>query len=96
MISKQDIKKLAKLARITLAEEEVEALTTDAQAILGYVFDLGTVADAPLNATHTMIKSVLRDDTNPHASRVHTDALLQALPRRDGDFAAVRKVIERT
>jgi hypothetical protein len=38
----------------------------------------------------------MRDDTAPHESGIHTEALLSQAPHRAGDRVAVKQVVSRT
>lgn len=96
MISKNDIKKLAKLARIAISDAEVESIAKDAEAILGYVFDVGVERGAREGHSHTALLNVMRDDAAPHESGIYTKRLLQAAPKHLGGHIAVRKVIAKT
>lgn len=97
MISKEEIEKFAELSRIELREGEVEALQKDISNILDYVGQIsgieGTVA-TNIAKNH----NVMRDDMpytkeNPlYASR---EGILNALPKREGDYNVVRKIIQK-
>lgn len=93
MISKEDIKKLAGLARITVSEKEAEDLAKEAEGILGYVFDVGEASAAGEGDAHISKVNALRDDKEPHAPGVHTDALLRAAPKTEDGQIEVRQVI---
>ena len=97
MISKEDIKNLAELARLELTGEEVAGLQKDISNILDYVGQISAVAadgvqDVPQNH-NVMREDIPRGETDPLAGK--RDALLSALPRRGGDYAVVRKIIQK-
>ena len=98
MISKEDIQALADLSRITLAPEELPALQADIANILGYMdqirFFTGETAAKEVPHTH----NVMRDDalhTSGSPLIEKREALLAALPRRQGDFAVVRRILQK-
>lgn len=93
MITRQDIQKLAELARIKISEAEADTLAPEAEAILGYVFDVGEVSAAGEGDAHTALTNVMREDGEPHASGAHTDAILAGAPTTKDGFIEVRKVI---
>jgi aspartyl-tRNA(Asn)/glutamyl-tRNA(Gln) amidotransferase subunit C len=93
---REDIHKLAALARIKLASDEEESLAGEIEGILGYVAQVTSAAtsadfsDAPGPAGVT---NVLREDANPHASGLHTEVLLEAAPARHGNFFKVKRIL---
>jgi aspartyl-tRNA(Asn)/glutamyl-tRNA(Gln) amidotransferase subunit C len=98
MISKEEVLKLAELARLKLADTEVEGLQKDISNILDYV---GQVSSASADAgkdTQPVVRNVLREDTprpseDPLAGK--EDALKTAFPVREGNFNVVRKIIQK-
>lgn len=97
MISRQEIDGLAELARLKLAEGEAEALRSDISKILDYVGQIGA-ADISAEQTAPPLLNVMRDDVpreQNDALAGKEEALLTALPRREGDYAVVRKIIQK-
>jgi aspartyl/glutamyl-tRNA(Asn/Gln) amidotransferase C subunit len=97
MISKEEIQALAALARLSLTEEEEVALQKDISNILEYVGQVNT-ASGDSAASYSALKNVLRADVSREEGDLLADkreALLKALPAREGDYAAVRKIIEK-
>jgi aspartyl-tRNA(Asn)/glutamyl-tRNA(Gln) amidotransferase subunit C len=93
-ITRDEVRRIAALARLRLEPAEEERLTAD----LGHILDafarlaaLDTSAIAP-TAQVEEDRTAFRDDavTNPPA----TDALLVGAPARDGRFFRVPKIIE--
>lgn len=95
MITRQDILKLAELARIRISEEEAEKLAPEAEAILGYVFDVGGASAAGQGDAHTALENVMREDGEPHESGAYTKAILAAAPTEKDGYVEVRKVINK-
>ena len=105
MISRDEIDELAALARLKLTEKEAEALQKDISSILDYVGQVsaistqGDVLTQDLSkASPLALRNVMREDTprgegDPLAGK--REALLAALPRREGDYAVVRKIIQK-
>ena len=93
-ISREDVEKLAQLARIDLPEAEKESLTKDLDTIIAFVDELKS-ADVNLD-DHVQVgtpHNVLRDDTNPHETGTYTEALLNNAPAREGDFVKVKNIL---
>ncbi len=100
MLSRDDVKKLAALARIKLSDTEEEKLVTDMQNILGYVTQIQEVSSSveeekSLDSARDkkVLRNVLRADENPHQSGIHTEAILQEAPKREGNYLKVKKIM---
>jgi aspartyl-tRNA(Asn)/glutamyl-tRNA(Gln) amidotransferase subunit C len=93
MISIDDIRALAGLARLKLAPTEEESLQKDISNILEYV---GQVSAVPATeaAQKPLLRNVMREDA-PAAVLGKREALLAAFPTREGDFNVVRKIIQK-
>lgn len=87
-----DIAKLAALARIDVPESEQRALAEEIPAILAFVEQVATVADADTKHTGDHY-NIFRDDTDPHESGIYTQELLDAAPSTKEGYVAVRKII---
>jgi aspartyl/glutamyl-tRNA(Asn/Gln) amidotransferase C subunit len=97
MISREEVQHLAQLARLTISESEAEALGKDISSILEYV---GQVSAVSAQAEDLLPKNrnVLREDAprgSGDAMAGKREALLDALPKREGDYNAVRKIIQK-
>ncbi len=94
MIEVKDIEKLASLSRIKITPEEVEKFRTEIDSILLYV---AQVQKVPLQKDVLpqagVVRNVLRDDVNPHESGIHTEALLNEAPDREGNYLRVKKIL---
>jgi len=92
-LTEQDVRHVAKLARLKCSEEEIRRFTVQLGAILDYVAqleELDTENVEPL--AHCLpVDNVFREDT-PGASLSNDEALANA-PQRDGEFFAVPKVL---
>ncbi|MCA9532532.1 MAG: Asp-tRNA(Asn)/Glu-tRNA(Gln) amidotransferase subunit GatC [Myxococcales bacterium] len=93
-ISSEQVRHVARLARLQLDDVEVEALRGQLDAILGYVAALDAVdVTALLPSFHAIpILSPLREDVaTPGLTR---ERALAAAPASDGEGFAVPKVLE--
>ncbi|MCT0229883.1 Asp-tRNA(Asn)/Glu-tRNA(Gln) amidotransferase subunit GatC [Synechococcus sp. CS-1324] len=92
-ITAQDVRKVALLARLDLAEDKVTTYTSQLERILDYVGHLETVDTAGVPPTTRAVEVVnvtRRDVVNPTPVR---DELLELAPQREGDFIRVPKIL---
>ncbi len=93
-ISEEQVLHVAKLARLTLSQSEVDSYRRDLNAILKYVDTLGKLnTDHVRPMSHVLeIKNVWRDDTS--AGKKETEPLLSNAPMREKDYFKVPKILE--
>ncbi len=91
-ITRDDVKHIAKLARIELKAEELEKFRSDLNKVLGYVEVLKTVDTEGVEplATVTGLENVWRED-EAEESEVQEEIVKNA-PERKGKFIKVKKV----
>lgn len=92
-ITADDVRKVAKLARLDLPEETITTYTSQLERILDYVDQLQAVdtEGVPPTTRAVEVVNVTREDTV-----VPTDvreALLDQAPQREGDFFRVPKIL---
>jgi aspartyl-tRNA(Asn)/glutamyl-tRNA(Gln) amidotransferase subunit C len=92
MISKEDIAKLAKLARLTVADAEQEGLAKDLESIVGYISDLSKLSIPSHTEVSQTLLNVMREDSAPHESGAHTEALLAEAPETQGEYFKVKNI----
>ena len=92
-ITADDVRKVAKLARLDLPEETINTYTGQLERILEYVDQLQAVdTDGVAPTTRAVeVVNVTREDTVV-ATEVREDLLDQA-PQREGDFFRVPKIL---
>lgn len=93
MISREDIKKLASLARIKLSAEEETNLAKDMDNILGYVQQIQEVSGGVETSTKEYNRNVFRDDQHPIESGIHTEAILAEAPERKENYVKVKNIL---
>ncbi|MFA6270594.1 MAG: Asp-tRNA(Asn)/Glu-tRNA(Gln) amidotransferase subunit GatC [Candidatus Paceibacterota bacterium] len=97
MISKEEIKKLADLARIDITDGDIEGLRGDMDAILDYVGQVKSVQELSGTKEKTEIKeelvNVMRADENPTDPGTYNQALIAEFPHKDGDYLKVKKIL---
>ncbi len=94
MITREEVLRVARLARLELSAEEQEQITPQLDAILGYVESLNAVETGAVEPTTTVIPmvSVMRDDeVRPSLDREQT---LANAPDPEGAFFRVPRIIE--
>lgn len=94
-LSRDDVLKLARLAKLQLSEAEVEQYRTELSEILGYVEQLQEVDVAGLQPTTqvTGLKNVTREDVVDDYGATQED-LLKNVPDRKGAYIKVKRVLE--
>jgi aspartyl-tRNA(Asn)/glutamyl-tRNA(Gln) amidotransferase subunit C len=93
-VSSEQVRHIAKLARIAMSEEELEKLVPELNNILGWVEQLGEVNTDGVEPLTAVIdqKLRLRDDI-VNDGNIRDDVLANA-PEAQHGFFAVPKVIE--
>lgn len=92
-ISTEEVRKVAQLARLDLAENEIEAITGQLDTILGYVAKLNEVETTGVKpTTHALaIHNAFRDD-EVLTSLSQKEALANG-PRQNGEAFVVPRII---
>ena len=93
MIDRDQVHKVALLARLDLTPEEEEQFTTQLGNILDYVEQLSEldVSDVPPTTRAIDVSNVTREDElQPYPER---DAILNSAPEQEGEFFKVPKIL---
>ena len=93
-ISEGDVRKIAKLARLKLSDDEVKLYQGQLLKILDSMAELSKLDTAQVAPTTSVLgaTNVMREDVpTPFAD---TEALLANAPQREGPYYKVRKVME--
>lgn len=98
MISLDDIRNLASLARLKLAPAEEEGLRSDISSILDYVGQVSSVPMPDKKEDPGLLHNVMREDTprgdsDPLASK--EAAVAGAFPKSESGYNVVRKIIQK-
>lgn len=93
-LTREDVLKLARLARLDLTDEEVEAFRKEMSAILGYVAHLDQADVAGLEPTSqvTGLKNVTREDEVVDYGVSPADLLRLAPKSQDGQIKVNRMI----
>ena len=98
MIPREEIEHLAQLARLELSDQEILSLQKDISHILEYVSQVSAVSVKDVVPEAGVVHNVMRADLPRTENDLLSDkreALLAALPKREGDYAVVRKIIQK-
>lgn len=93
-ISEEEVRKIAKLAKLRLTDQEVQLYRSQFVKILDAIDELKSAdtSHVPPTASVLGLTNVLREDEpQPFAAR---ERLLEIAPERDGPYYKVPKVIE--
>ena len=93
-ITRAEVEHVARLARLELSEDEKERMTSQLDAILGYIDTLNSLDTRGVEPTATVIPmvSVMREDVvRPSLDR---DNALANAPDREDVFFRVPRIIE--
>ena len=94
MISKDEIKKLADLARISIEDEEAVELAGEIDMILGYVGQVKSVTgEMKERVNMEALRNVMREDANPTESGTYSKELIAEFPQKEGDYLKVKKIL---
>lgn len=93
-ITPEDVRHVARLARLELSEAELERMRAEMDAILAYMDKLRSLDTTGVEPTsHAVpLRNVMRDD-EPRPSFPRDDMLANT-PDRAGDFFRVPRIIE--
>lgn len=94
MISENDVKKIALLARLEFAPERLKVFTKQFNDIMGYVQQLEKVDVSgvePMSQVHGLVNVFREDKLEPH---LDTKEALQNAPNVCGQFIRVPLIVE--
>lgn len=95
MISKEEVQRIAKLARLELSEQEIEKMQKDLSSILDY-FNLlkkvNTQKGAEINAEKTRTRNELRKDEAIKKNENLAGDLVQAAPDKKDGYIKVKNI----
>jgi aspartyl-tRNA(Asn)/glutamyl-tRNA(Gln) amidotransferase subunit C len=97
MISKEEIEKLAQLARLEVSSGEIESLQKDISNILDYIGQVSAVSAGEVKEVG-VIHNVMRDDLPRTENDTLADkekALVSAFPKSEKGYNVVRKIIQK-
>lgn len=95
MITKEDVKKIATLARIKISAEEEERLQKDLSSILGYIDTLGEVDVSGVEPTaHAVdVFNVVREDGEGISDEETAANIVKSAPEHENGFIKVKAIM---
>lgn len=95
MVTTEEVRKLAALARITVADGELEKFTSEFDAILIYIGQLEelNLPRGDTSRNKPALRNVMREDGEPHATGIYTEKLAEQFPAREGDALSVKQIL---
>ncbi|MEK7182189.1 MAG: Asp-tRNA(Asn)/Glu-tRNA(Gln) amidotransferase subunit GatC [Patescibacteria group bacterium] len=100
MISNEELKKLSKLARIEISEEELGGLGKDINSILDYIGQITQINPSTTElysgygaGADKNLRNVMREDENPHEGGEFSDDLLNEAPNKENKYVKVKKIL---
>ncbi len=94
-LKKQEIKKIADLARLELTDKELEIYGSQLSDVLGYVDQLQEVDVTGIEPTAqvTGLENVMREDTVEEWPKDEVESALAQAPSKEGKFIKVKRVL---
>jgi aspartyl-tRNA(Asn)/glutamyl-tRNA(Gln) amidotransferase subunit C len=93
-VDSDTVRRVAHLARIAVAEDEVESLKGELNAILGFVELLGEVDVKGVEPMTSVTPAAMKTRKDEVTDGGIADAILQNAPAREDHFFLVPKVVE--
>ncbi|MCA9352585.1 Asp-tRNA(Asn)/Glu-tRNA(Gln) amidotransferase subunit GatC [Patescibacteria group bacterium] len=90
----EDIRALAELSRLELNDEDIESYRKDFDGILRYISTINSVSvDSYDETVRSDTTNMMRDDNISYTPGDYTEVLLEAAPKRAGEYVQVDKVL---
>jgi aspartyl-tRNA(Asn)/glutamyl-tRNA(Gln) amidotransferase subunit C len=96
MITKEEILNLADLARIEVADDEIENIRQKMEGILDYVSEIQSLSGEDAVSETPEVgenRNVFREDEDPHETGKYTESIIKNAPEKEGDYIKVRKIL---
>jgi aspartyl-tRNA(Asn)/glutamyl-tRNA(Gln) amidotransferase subunit C len=94
MISKEDVKHIAHLARFKLSDEEIELFTHQLAKILQYMEQLNELETTSIQPLYHVVDIKCRLRGDEISLNVEPSRIIKNAPESEGDFFKVKKIIE--
>ena len=93
-IDKNQVKKVAKLSRISLDESKLESLSKDLASILNFVEQLNELDTKKTEPLNSIVDKTLKPRNDKINDGKIKDEILKNSPDKNEDFFVVPKVVE--
>ena len=93
-MKKEEVQKLADMARIDITDTESASLAEDITAIIGYVSEIDHItSETGVVKKVGAVHNIMREDEAPHEAGMYTDDLLDSAAGREGQYIKVKKIL---
>lgn len=92
-MDRDEVMRLANLARIHLEKNEAERLSKEFENVLSYLAEIKEAKPTTAAAPNLLNKNQMREDTNPHEGGKYSEALLREAPKKQRDYIKVKKIL---
>ena len=94
-ITSDDVRKVAKLCRLEIPEDDIEKYSNQLEGILEYIAQLERIdtLNVPPTTRAVEVVNVFREDTIVSSSSNVRDKILDLAPQREGEFFRVPKIL---
>ncbi len=94
-ISPDDVRKVAKLCRLEIPEDDIEKYSNQLEGILEYISQLERIdtSNVPPTSRAVEVVNVLREDTVVSCTSGVREEILDLAPQREGEFFKVPKIL---
>ena len=95
MISKEEVKYIAKLARLGITKKEEEKFTRELSSILDYIEKLKEVDISKVEPTShsVLVENVMREDQESQKSKVKSQKLMDLAPETKNGYLKTKPIL---
>lgn len=95
-ITKEQVNKIAELARLEMSEKETEKMQKDLAEILGYIDMLKEVDIANIEPTNYSVRqeNIMREDNAEKAGDEIVKDMLAQAPEKQGNYIKVKEILK--
>ncbi len=94
MIEKEEVERIAKLARLKLTDEEVLGMQKDLSSILDYFNLLKKVTGKSKITSTSLTEEILRIDTSKNQPAETVEKLIKEIPERKERYVKVKTILD--
>ncbi len=98
MLNKEEVQRIAALARLELGENELEKYQKELSSILGYVEKLGEVSVNGVEPTSHPggLKNIFREDKESDKNEDVAERMLNSAPDKKDGYVKVKSILKRS
>ncbi len=95
MVTTDEVKHLAELARLSVSDDTLPALVKELDGIFAYV---GKLDELTVSSSDTpkkpLLRNVFREDSNPTPEGTYTKKIVDAFPQHKGNALSVKQILK--